>query len=190
MDITTTITEIMLTISNSLLYPVMITLILLVIGCLYFVGGLMAEYSVRGKNSEHIQNLKNEIKKIDNENENLISAEIEYILGNHEIVSLKKIETTRLLIKIGPGLGLMGTLIPLGPALIGLGHGNIETLATNLTMAFASTVLGLLIGSTAMIITSIRQRWYKKDLIDLQYFAEVYVENQKTDLKKEKEKKN
>lgn len=178
MDITTTITQIMLIISNSLLYPVMIILILLVIGCLYFVGGLLAEYSVRGKNGEHIKNIKNEIEKTHNKNENLISAKIEYILANYEISSMKKLETTRLLIKVGPGLGLMGTLIPLGPALIGLGQGDIETLATNLTMAFVSTVLGLLIGSTAMIITSIRQKWYKKDLIDLQYFAEVYVENQ------------
>jgi len=176
---TTTIIEIMLTISNSLLYPVMITLILLVIGCLYFVGGLIAEYSSRGKNGEHIQNLKNEIKNIGNKNENLISAEIEYLLATYEILSLKRLETTRLLIKLGPGLGLMGTLIPLGPALIGLGQGDIETLAANLTMAFASTVLGLFVGSTAMIITSIRQKWYKKDLIDLQHFAEVYIENKK-----------
>lgn len=77
-----------------------------------------------------------------------------------------------LLTRIGPMIGLMGTLIPLGPALTGLAAGDIQTLSQNLVVAFATTVLGVLIGSLAYGIAVVRRGWYARDLSDLEFICQ------------------
>jgi len=74
----------------------------------------------------------------------------------------RRLEITDLLTRSGPILGLMGTLIPLGPGLTALGNGNIDILATALTVAFDTTVVGLLIGLVTYSIGRIRRRWYEQ----------------------------
>lgn len=74
----------------------------------------------------------------------------------------RRLEITDLLTRSGPILGLMGTLIPLGPGLTALGNGNIDILATALTVAFDTTVVGLLIGLITYSIGRIRRRWYEQ----------------------------
>ena len=68
-------------------------------------------------------------------------------------------------------LGLMGTLIPLGPALIALSKGDVELLATNLITAFATTVLGLIVGGVGYVLSIVKKRWYLQDLSDMEYIA-------------------
>ena len=74
----------------------------------------------------------------------------------------RRLETTDLLTRSGPILGLMGTLIPLGPGLTAMGNGNIDILATALTVAFDTTVVGLLIGLVAYSVGRVRRRWYEE----------------------------
>ncbi len=73
-----------------------------------------------------------------------------------------------LLARNGLILGLMGTLIPLGPGLAALSSGNIEQLATAMTVAFDTTVLGLLIGLFGYIFGRIRRRWYEVTLLEIE----------------------
>ncbi len=40
-------------------------------------------------------------------------------LADFDFGSLRRLERTRILVRVGPALGLMGTLIPLSPALAG-----------------------------------------------------------------------
>jgi len=94
---------------------------------------------------------------------------IEKIADNYEVKMLKRTEKTRIITTVGPILGLMSTLIPLSPALIGLTSGNIEALATNLVIAFATTVIGLFVSGISFCLTTVRNRWYWQDLVDMDY---------------------
>jgi biopolymer transport protein ExbB/TolQ len=92
-------------------------------------------------------------------------------LADYEYRHLKRLERTRILVRFGPALGLMGTLIPLSPALSGLAHGNVTALSSNLQVAFSVTVTGLLIGALAFSISLVRDRLYGQDYSDVQYVA-------------------
>ena len=72
----------------------------------------------------------------------------------------RRIERSDLLARVGPMLGLMGTLIPLGPGLAALGRGEVSELARAVTVAFDTTVLGLLVGIIGFVIGRLRRRWY------------------------------
>ncbi|MFP4615103.1 MAG: MotA/TolQ/ExbB proton channel family protein [Thiohalorhabdus sp.] len=75
-------------------------------------------------------------------------------------VGRRRIERADLIARVGPMLGLMGTLIPLGPGLAALGRGELETLARAVTVAFDTTVMGLLVGIVGFILGRVRRRWY------------------------------
>lgn len=122
-----------------LLYPVIITLGLTLIITLWELGRTISEYMFTLKaysqrlNEQHFQNY-----------------------------ATKRLERVDLLARSGPILGLMGTLIPLGPGLTSLSSGNIDILATALTVAFDTTVVGLLVGLIAYTLGRIRRRWYEQ----------------------------
>jgi biopolymer transport protein ExbB/TolQ len=92
-------------------------------------------------------------------------------LADHDFGAMRRLERTRLLVRAGPALGLMGTLIPLSPALAGLAAGDVQELSENLRVAFSVTVLGLLIGAVAFGISLVRDRLYGQDLSDLEFVA-------------------
>jgi biopolymer transport protein ExbB/TolQ len=95
------------------------------------------------------------------------------LLQEYEFYTVKRLEKTRILVRIGPMLGLMGTLIPLAPALAGLASGNTAILAANLEIAFSVTVIGLLIGGLGFIVSIVRDRFYQQDISDLEYMLEL-----------------
>lgn len=97
-------------------------------------------------------------------------------LADYDLRSLRRLERTRLLVRAGPALGLMGTLIPLSPALSGLARGDVTRLTDNLRVAFSVTVLGLLVGAAAFGISLVRDRLYAQDLSDLEFVAAVLEE--------------
>lgn len=77
-----------------------------------------------------------------------------------------------LLTRVGPMLGLMGTLIPLGPALARLAAGDMQGMAQNLVVAFTTTVIGVLIGALSYAIGLVRRAWYARDLCDLEFICQ------------------
>jgi biopolymer transport protein ExbB/TolQ len=98
-------------------------------------------------------------------------ARIAKRLAEYDYLSLRRLERTRILVRMGPALGLMGTLIPLSPALAGLADGDIATLTDNLRVAFSVTVAGLMIGAFAFGISLVRDRLYAQDYSDVEYVA-------------------
>ena len=95
------------------------------------------------------------------------------LLQEYEFYTIKRLERTRILVRIGPMLGLMGTLIPLAPALVGLASGNVQQLSDNLVTAFSVTVIGLLIGGLAFLVSIVRDRMYSQDISDMEYLLEL-----------------
>jgi len=94
-------------------------------------------------------------------------------LADFDFDAQRRLARTRMLVRAGPALGLMGTLIPLSPALTGLAAGNTAQLSHDLRVAFSVTVVGLLIGAVAFGLSLSRDRMYSQDLSDLQYLAAI-----------------
>jgi hypothetical protein len=80
----------------------------------------------------------------------------------------KRIERADFITRIAPMRGLMGTLIPLGPGLSALGSGEISILTTAMTVAFDTTIIGLLAGIVGFVLGRMRRRWYDNaiELVD------------------------
>jgi biopolymer transport protein ExbB/TolQ len=97
--------------------------------------------------------------------------ELNKALADFDFSSRRRLDRTRLLVRAGPALGLMGTLIPLSPALTGLANGNTAKLSNDLRLAFSVTVVGLMIGAVAFGLSLTRDRMYGQDLSDLEYVA-------------------
>lgn len=81
-----------------------------------------------------------------------------------QAVARHRLERADLLARIPPMLGLMATIIPLGPGLAALGKGDPAQLASAVTVAFDATVLGLVAGIAGLVIGKLRRRWYEETL--------------------------
>ncbi|MEV4423216.1 MotA/TolQ/ExbB proton channel family protein [Patulibacter sp. NPDC049589] len=93
---------------------------------------------------------------------------VEYALADYELGVQRRLDRTRMLVRAGPAVGLMGTLIPLAPGLGALGRGDFASLADDLQVAFAATVIGILVGTGAFTLTLLRTRFYTEDLAALE----------------------
>jgi biopolymer transport protein ExbB/TolQ len=90
-------------------------------------------------------------------------------MAEYDYRSMRRLERTRILVRMGPALGLMGTLIPLSPALAALAEGDVQRLTDDLRVAFSVTVVGLLIGMIAFAVSLVRDRLYAQDYSDVEY---------------------
>ena len=194
------ITNILYWISTGMLVPVIVLLILLFIRALILIGGFFGQFFSTRKNEAY---MRDKITKITEENiddwaddltgaeDSLIvraikdmvanqnsSAQIQYILDNYEIMADKDLSLPKVLTKLCPMLGLMGTLIPMGPALVGLSTGDIASMAYNMQVAFATTVVGLFSAAIGFITGQVKARWYEHDRVNLQFLADLLTEPQ------------
>ena len=192
------ISDVLYWISTGLLVPVIVLLILFFFRALLLVGSFFGQYmSIR--KSEHYLKEKFDTLTIDGladfENElpqktnSLIivylkkvlavkesPAHIQRLLSDFEIAADKDLAISKTMTKMGPMLGLMGTLIPMGPALVGLSTGDISSMAYNMQVAFATTVVGLFISAVGFITQQIKQRWYLQDMINLEFLTDLLKE--------------
>lgn len=192
-----TISDIMFWISNGLLVPDIVLLIFLFFRALLLVGSFFGQYlSIRKTDKmlrEQLETLRmTNIDDFENklpESKSLVvtymrkilqakeyPAVVQRLLANFEIEADKDLATSKTLTKLGPILGLMGTLIPMGPALVGLSTGDIGSMAYNMQVAFATTVIGLVAGAVGFLTQQVKQRWYLQDMTNLEFVAELLNE--------------
>ena len=91
----------------------------------------------------------------------------------------RRLKISDVIAKIGPILGLLGTLIPLGPGIIALGQGDTITLSSSLLTAFDTTIMGLVAAAVAIVISTIRSRWYANYMSVLETLMECILEVEK-----------
>ena len=203
---TETLTSLIHILSESLLTPVIVLLVVAIVIVILAFGGLINERisrkPIQSKDledlvrrvsfSNNVKQMKEEINNsdlFDYQKEILIRIADNYDIGpdarkalaselisDNETRLIKKTNKTDILVRVGPSLGLLGTLIPLGPGLAALGTGDIATLAQSLTIAFDTTVTGLTVGALSYLISKYKKQWYEAELIDVETVAEAELE--------------
>ena len=192
------ITDILYWISSGLLVPVILILIFFFLRSLLLLGGFFSQYLTMRKSGILLQK---EVKQLTADNLSTLSdhlpkgklpvvtciskmlenrnspAKVTFLLDEYECLVERELETPKMFTKMGPMLGLMGTLIPMGPALVGLSSGDIASMAYNMQVAFATTVIGLFAGGIGFVVKAVKQRWYRRDMGMLNYIADILDEN-------------
>ena len=185
------ITNVLYWLSTGLLVPVIVLLILFFLRSLLLGGSFYGQFISRNKiNSKIKKLLKKEgisgfsytgfegitendlIRTIGEMFENKSGqASLNHLIGEYEIVADKDLGKSKTLARLGPMLGLMGTLIPMGPALVGLSVGDVASMASNMQVAFSTTVIGIFVGAVGYITQQVKQRWYADDMNTLEFIA-------------------
>ena len=193
-------------ISQSLTIPVLVILLIIVVISIITLGGLISEYTSRRKvpvgsvrdliyeinAAASVDALKSVIegaeipksqKKVLTEiasssalDENSREALARKLVEYEEEKIDKTLQKTDIITRVGPTLGLMGTLIPMGPGLAALGAGDVNTLAESLTLAFNTTIVGIGSGALCYVIGKIRSGWYDRYLSDLDALSDAVLD--------------
>ena len=193
-------------ISQSLTIPVLVILLIIVIITIISLGGVIAEYTSRRKvpvgtirdliydinaagSVEELKNIISDAKIPKSQKKVLTEIASSEALGNtsrealarklfefEEEKTLDNLQKTDIITRIGPTLGLMGTLIPMGPGFAALGAGDINTLASSLTVAFNTTIVGIGSGALCYVLGKIRSGWYDRYLSDLDALIDAVLD--------------
>ncbi len=187
------ITDVMFWISNGLLVPVIAGLTVLFVVSLFLLGGFLG---IRNRHRQHLRKYSALFNVIKHQGLSPLhdaleaakgatpfervalalfqapSAERNYLVSDYELGWEKTLFTAKLLTKFGPTLGLMGTLIPMGPALVGLSSGDMMTMAYNMQVAFATTVLGMFEAGVGYFLLQAQRSYAHRDMIWLDFLCE------------------
>jgi hypothetical protein len=82
-----------------------------------------------------------------------------------ELAVLKDLEGVRLCSRVAPMLGLIATMIPMGPALVAVASGESQGVAQSLAPAFASVIVALASASITFVVYTVRRRWLMRELV-------------------------
>lgn len=158
--------------SELLMAPVIVLICALVVYAIYALGRFSSQWWLRRQNKlDYVKQIKNQLVPI----HSLAGFPIHnYFIENPqasedelEVVALKQLENLRIVTRIAPMLGLIATMIPMGPALQALADGNIQGISENLIIAFAAVIWGLVISSITFWPASVKKRWCANELINI-----------------------
>jgi biopolymer transport protein ExbB/TolQ len=97
---------------------------------------------------------------------------LEHLLLEREEQVRHTLVAPRVLVKVGPSVGLIGTLIPMGASLASLATGNLEVMAGQMVVAFTSTIIGLSTGTLAYVVAATRQAWATEAVREQRFLVE------------------
>ena len=192
------ISKILFLVSDSLLIPDIIVLLVLFVRALLLVGSFYNRFITKYKNDKQLNEAirmltpesAEQLKALLPARDNALytqylrdilshipdEAYYDYMISTFENEGEKDIATSKLLAKVGPVLGLIGTLIAMSPALTGLSTGDISKMASNMQVVFATTVVGLVISLVGLVTLQFKQRWYSKEINNLEYVSRVLTQ--------------
>jgi biopolymer transport protein ExbB/TolQ len=102
----------------------------------------------------------------------LATGALEHLVLQREDDARHTLSASRMLVKVAPSLGLLGTLIPMGSSLASLATGNLEAMAGQMIVAFTTTIIGLAAGTLAYVVAVTRQAWVTQSVREQRYLAE------------------
>lgn len=102
----------------------------------------------------------------------LVNGAFEHLLLEREERLRHSLAPSRMLVKVGPSMGLLGTLIPMGTSLASLATGNLEAMAGQMVVAFTTTIIGLATGTLAYVVAAARQGWVNESIREQRFLAE------------------
>ena len=187
------VSEILFIVSNGLMIPVILLLLYFLVKAIWILLGLYGQIKVQREISSTLKALVRDYSdecikdtqiKLQATGESIVSEYLkriiehkhdsrycEHELADFQVETQKILAKYRMLVKFGPMLGLMGTLIPMGPRLVGLGLGDISSMAYNMQVAFATTVIGMLVSGIGLCALQLNQRYYAGYLNDLEFLT-------------------
>ena len=162
-------------ISNCVIYPVLILLIGLAVWILFECGRLVSEWLARrrtaqGTPSPVVANYLNALDSLLTSSPE--EADIQNLLREKIQDANTSLDKFRIATRIGPALGLVGTLVPMGTALASLGQGDMSVMTSELVLAYTTTVVGLVIGSVSFCVYSVRFRFVEDDIREMEFRTE------------------
>ena len=198
------LTSVLDIVSQSLQIPVIIFLLVFAVAVIVLLGGLLREFKYKKTVSNvEMKNLINGISNAGSEGEildivegsnmpdsmksdlrEIVDTDLDLesrialakkLVNSREKKLEKRLSYTDIITRIGPTLGLMGTLIPMGPGLAALGSGDIVTLSNAIIVAFDTTVVGIGAGALAYVISKIRRRWYSEYIANIDVLTDVVL---------------
>ncbi|MFH1027515.1 MAG: MotA/TolQ/ExbB proton channel family protein [Pseudomonadota bacterium] len=167
-------------ISSVLLFPVVAGLVLLVGWVAIYFGGFLREWLERqqGISAPFERYRKQLAAALEGATEKLnLDIAMERLLQTAELVQVKSLDKIRFVIRVGPALGLMGTLIPMGISLSSLAQGDMPKMAGSMVTAFTTVVVGLASSVVAYLMSLVKEKWVRADLREMEYQTELMLRN-------------
>lgn len=153
--------------SSWFLTPVLLIICALFVYALYALGGFAAEIVQRLLRQPGARPLHR-----------LLARHPEYELADLDLAIMAELEGLRLASRAAPLLGLVATMIPMGPALAGVAAGDMMAVGEQVGIAFAAVIVALLAASIAFTIVSIRRRWRLTELRSIERARAIRLEKQ------------
>ncbi len=169
-------------VSSALFYPVLIGLVFLIFWVTLILGSFLREYVERRQGlASALKDYEERLQLAATGDIHDIDIRLERLLQEAELGLLKSLDKVRFVIRVGPALGLMGTLIPMGVALSALAQGDMPKMAGSMVTAFTTTVVGLACGIVAYLITMVREKWVRADMREMEYMTELMLRERKSE---------
>ena len=173
--------QLMADISELFMAPVIIAILVMFIFALFATGRFVSQSLIRRKGAiDYVKAVKdgsiNSIPGYQVHNyyaKNPSASEDEL-----EVFALKKLEALRIITRLSPMLGLIATMIPMGPALKALADGNIQGISENLIIAFAAVIWGLVVSTLTFWPASVKKRWFADEMINIRKIKEQNEKNE------------
>ena len=165
-----TLESFMYEVSNLFLIPVLILIVALFVYAFFQIGVFLMQSIQRKKNAMAYYKYSSETDLNELKGYPIYSHFLKNRLDDSdalELVAYKELETISIVTRVAPMLGLVATMIPMGPALKALSDGNVQGISENLMIAFASVIFSLITASITYWIVSKRKGWYASEIVDI-----------------------
>ena len=163
--------EVMYQMSDFFMAPVLILLAILFAYSLISLGSFTCQAWQRRSNRQHFKLLLQHHGVVEPKHlrgfplASLFNSNRTVTRDELDIAAFEDIEGVRTVSRLAPMLGLIATMVPMGPALRSLADGNVQGISENLIVAFSAVIFGLVIASITFWIASVKKRWLASEFV-------------------------